>query len=143
MCIGKEEFKELADIVAKVKHDTGNIRQTQMALGNAVGDIETHLKKLNSRTGKVEHKVENLEDPLRREGYCVQRDVVHELKDTMLTVERFERHIVQDREDRRDERNQILKQQEAHDRKQLMYIKILGAIITAAALAVNVIPLIR
>lgn len=90
MCLDKKEIKELMGAVAKVKNDTGNIRQTQAALGKDLEKMEAHLKKLNSRTSKVEDKVENLEDVEIRGARCIQKDVISEIKNSMLTVEKFE-----------------------------------------------------
>ncbi len=100
MCIGKEEFKELVGAVAnvkeqlrEVKHDTGNIRSSQAGLGVEMTEVKNHLKSLNSRTGKVEGKVLNLEDPEFREVRCIQRNGIEEIKEgmkDMLTVQKFE-----------------------------------------------------
>ncbi len=83
MCIKQDEYNALLDAVAKVKHDTGNIR-------NGLQAVDNHFKKLNSRTAKVESKVENLEDAEYREVRCVQREVIDTIKNDMLTVSKFE-----------------------------------------------------
>ncbi len=103
MCVEKDEFKKLAEIVAKVKHDTGNIRQTQTALGVSVNDIEKHLKNLNSRTSKVEDKVANLEDPEFREVRCIQKEVIERIDREMLTVQKFEEWERKKEQARKDE----------------------------------------
>jgi anti-sigma28 factor (negative regulator of flagellin synthesis) len=145
MCISKEDLRELIETVAKVKHDTGNIRQTQQALGGAVGDIETHLKKLNSRTSKVEHKVENLEDPIRQGAYCVQRDNIEELKNSMLTIEKFEdweRRKEKKRED--EEKAKVQKEMIAVQRmenKQRKMEWIVGAIVGAGTFIIGLLTL--
>ncbi len=100
MCIGKEEFKELVGAVAnvkeqlrEVKHDTGNIKTSQQGVTIALKDVNKHLASLNSRTGKVESKVMNLEDPEFREVRCIQKPAIDEIKDgmkDMLTVQKFE-----------------------------------------------------
>ncbi len=93
MCIGKEELKELMAVVAKVKHDTGNIKTSQQGVTIALKDVNKHLKSLNSRTGKVECRVVNLEDPEFREVRCIQKPALDEIKDgmkDMLTVQKFE-----------------------------------------------------
>lgn len=147
MCVDKKEWGKFKDEVKEsmgaFHHDLKGVRSSQDGVAVILKDMQEHLKRLNGRTAKVENKVENLEDPKRKEGYCIQKDEVKDIKENMLTVDRFERHVLQDREDRREERRQIIAQQEAHDRKQLMYIKVMGAIITAAAILVNLIPLVR
>ena len=90
MCLDKKEIKELMGAVAKVKNDTGNIRETQTELGKDLEKMEAHLKKLNSRTSKVEDKVDNLENAEIREARCIQKDMISEIKNSMLTVEKFE-----------------------------------------------------
>ncbi len=111
------EFKELSQAVADVKKDTGNIK----------GDIKSingHLKNLNSRTGNVEKRVENLEDEEYREVRCVQRDVISEIKNSMLTVDKFEVWAKKKEEKRREERGNLMhkeliavKKLETHQRK--------------------------
>ena len=94
MCVDKEKWekfqKEMREDVRVLMHDVKGIRTSQQALGELSKQTEQHLKKLNSRTSKVEDKVGNLEDADFREVRCIQRDNIGIIKDSMLTVEKFE-----------------------------------------------------
>ena len=119
MC-DKEKFEQLAEIVRQVKHDTGNIRTTQQGLGVAMEGVETHLKKLNSRTSKVESKVDNLEDAEYRTVRCIQREPIDYIMHNMLTVGKFEEW-----EQKKEDEKERLEDKRMHDEK--LAIKALDA----------------
>ncbi len=86
MCVDKKEFEALGEAVKAVKHDTGNIR-------NGLQSVHEQLKHINGRVGKAEKKVEQLEDPRIRIAECIQKDTITEIKEKMLTVDRFEAYL--------------------------------------------------
>ncbi len=85
MC-DKKEFEALKKAVGDVKHDTGNIR-------NSVNGIFEKVKEINGRVGDTEKKIEQLEDPRIRIAECIQKDTITEIKEKMLTVDRFEAYL--------------------------------------------------
>ncbi len=120
MCISKEEYKmlteahkelvkmidELKDEMSKVKHDTGNIKTSQQGMNIAFKETNKHLKTLNSRTSKMEGKVENLEDPDIKEVRCIQKPTIEEIREGMrnvLTIEMFEAWQEREKEEKRQE----------------------------------------
>ena len=147
MCVDKNEWKEfkeeVMEVVKEVKHDTGNIRQTQTALGNAVGDVETHLRKLNSRTSKIESRTDNLEDPEFREVRCIQRESIDHIMHNMLTVEKFEemerkKHEEKERQEARKMKGELIAIQ-ALDARQRRLQWIVSAIVGAGTIVVALI----
>ena len=111
MC-DKEKFEQLAEVIRQVKHDTGNIRTAQQGLGVAMEGVETHLKKLNSRTAKVESKVENLEDAEYRTVRCIQREPIDYIMHNMLTVSKFEEW-----EQKKEDEKERLEDKRMHDER--------------------------
>ena len=100
MCIDKDRFEELAKAVSDVKADTSDIRQTQETFGDSLAGVETHLKKLNKRTSKIETRTDNLEDAEYREVRCIQREVIDTIHKNMLTTQKFEEWERKKEEDR-------------------------------------------
>jgi len=145
MCISKEDLRELIETVAKVKHDTGNIKTSQQGITIALKDVNKHLVGLNSRTSKVEHRVENLEDPVRQRAYCVQKDTIEEMKNSMLTIEKYEdweRRKEKKRED--EEKAKVQKEMIAVQRmenKQRKMEWIVGAIVGAGTFIIGLLTL--
>lgn len=90
MCVDKKDFRELSEAVSQVKHDTGNIRQTQETLGFSIAEIEEQLKTLNGKTARLESRTTNLEDPEFKTVRCIQKDVIKKIGESMLTVQKFE-----------------------------------------------------
>jgi hypothetical protein len=93
MCISKEDLRELIETVAKVKHDTGNIKTSQQGVTIALKDVNKHLASLNNRVSKSEQRMDNVEDPEFRELRCIQKPAIDEIKDgmkNMLTLQKFE-----------------------------------------------------
>ncbi len=88
MC-DKKEFEALKEAVGAVKHDTGNIRNSQKG-------IFEQLKNINGRVGKAEKKINDLEDPRLRAFECIQKDAIIEMRENMsglLTIKRFEKYL--------------------------------------------------
>ena len=142
MC-DKEKFEQLAEIVRQVKHDTGNIRATQQGLGVAMEGVETHLKKLNSRTSKVESKVDNLEDAEYRTVRCIQREPIDYIMHNMLTVGKFEeiermKHEEKERQEARKMKSELIAIQ-ALDARQRRLQWIVSAIVGAGTIVVALI----
>jgi chromosome segregation ATPase len=152
MCINKEDYKQLAEAVAsvkeqlkEVKHDTGNIKTSQQGITIALKDVNKHLAGLNSRTSKVEHRVENLEDPVRQGAYCVQKDTIEEMKNSMLTIEKYEeweRRKGKKREE--EERKKVQKEMIAVQRienKQRQMQWVIGAIVGAGTFVIGLLTI--
>lgn len=136
MCVSKEEAKELLSAVGKVKHDTGNIRQAQDAQGQAIDKMEKHLKTLNSRTSKLEGKVDNLEDDDVRGARCIQKDVIARIEKNMLTVDKFEAWE-KEKERKKKEEAKKAREEELHNFKKASYI--IGGIVALGTLATTII----
>ena len=111
MCIDKDKFEELAKAVSDVKADTSDIRQTQEAFGDSLAGVETHLKKLNSRTAKSERRLDNVEDDEYRTVRCVQREVINTIHQNMLTVDKFEEWERKKEEDRIRAEDELARQE--------------------------------
>ena len=101
-------------------HDMKGIRTSQQALGELSKKTEKHLRELNSRTGKVEAKVDNLEDPEFRTVRCIQREPIDYIMHNMLTVGKFEEW-----EQKKEDEKERLEDKRMHDEK--LAIKALDA----------------
>ncbi len=104
MC-DKKEFEALKKAVGDVKHDTGNIR-------NSVNGIFERVKEINGRVGETEKKIEHLEDPRIKIAECIQKDTITQIKENMLTINRFEAYL-QDLKKQQQREEDIAIQREA------------------------------
>ncbi len=125
MC-SKEEQEKLFEAVAKVKHDTGNIRQ-------GLDTVNQHLKTLNGRTRKLEGQVKQLEDEEFREVRCVQRGAIDNIWENMLTVDKFEKW----------EREKEAKKEKQEKSQQRNMQLIISAIVGAGTIAMGIISFLQ
>ncbi len=95
-------------------------------------DVEKHLKSLNDRTRTVEGKIDNLEDEEFREVRCIQKETIDMIKNSMLTVEKFEAWEEKKEAKRKDEEIEAFKRVERRQKNVQWIVAIVASLGTIA-----------
>ena len=103
MCVDKGKFEELSHAVAEVKRDTASIKKDIKAVRITLREQNSRIGKSEGRHTDTEHRLDNLEDPIRKGAYCVQAETIAEMKSSMLKTDKFEDYLQAEKQDKKDE----------------------------------------
>ena len=109
MCVDKDRFEELARAVSEVNSDTVSIRKDVRTVKTTLREQNSRIKTSENNHVDTKHRLDNLEDPIRKGAYCVQAETIVEMKNDMLTTEKFEDYLANQKKDKHDE--ELLKNQ--------------------------------
>jgi phage-related tail protein len=90
----QEQVKEIIkEIIVPIRKDIGFINRNTR-------DIKKHLETLNSRVGKAENNVRNLQEEVRHQAdSCPHGETITILKENLLTGTALKKYITEQRDD--------------------------------------------